>query len=153
MLTDFLQNFFTSALSKLNISRYVGSSVKTAHIQDDVLDIVEQCKSQFSILATKNENLGHEFLFGSMLKSEIKEEILNLDVSKASLEINKFPSCMELWHLRKRRVVNPKKATTVLLAFYIIHLKFLKDAYMRKLLNIFKIFYHNISVDSRKDIV
>ena len=74
----------------------MGSSVKTAHIQDDVLRIVDQCKSHFSILAIKNENLGNQFLFGSMPKSENKEEILNLDVSKASLKINKFPSCMEL---------------------------------------------------------
>ena len=105
------------------------SPIKTDYIGDEILRIVKQYKNHHSIAAIKNENLSNQFTFRSILRSEIKKEILNLDVSKAfqdsyiptkiiiddadifanilhkefdrSLEVNKFPLWMKL------SIVNP----------------------------------------------
>ena len=59
------------------------SPIKTDYIGDEILRIVKQYKNHHSIAAIKNENLSNQFTFRSILRSEIKKEILNLDISKA----------------------------------------------------------------------
>ena len=60
------------------------SSTETDRIEDEILHIVERHKNHLSIAAVKNKNFNNQFSFRSILKSKIKKEILNFDVSKTS---------------------------------------------------------------------
>ena len=77
-------NLFTSAVSNLNIPPFVDPSVEINHIEDPTLRIIEQYKSHPSVVATNEKNLIKKFSFEYIPKSDVKKEILNLDVSKAS---------------------------------------------------------------------
>lgn len=62
----------------------MNSSVETDRIEDEILYIVKLHKNHLSIAAVKNKNFNNQFSFRAILKSEIKKEILNFDVSKTS---------------------------------------------------------------------
>ena len=74
------------------------SSIKTKYIEDKILRIVEEYKNYPSIAAIKNEKLSNQFLFRSIPKSEIKKEILNPDVSKAS-QVSDIPTKIIIRHV------------------------------------------------------
>ena len=57
---------------------------KIDHIEDSILSIIEQYKSHSSIVAINKKKLNNQFSFEYIPKSDIKRQILNLDVSKAS---------------------------------------------------------------------
>ena len=59
-------------------------SVEIDHIDDPILRIIEQYKNHPSVVAINEKNLNKQFSFEYIPKSDIKKEILNLDVSKAS---------------------------------------------------------------------
>ena len=77
-------NFFTSAASNLNIPLFVDPSVEIDHIEDPILRIIEQYKNHPSVVAINEKHLNKQFTFEYIPKSDIKKEILNLDVFKAS---------------------------------------------------------------------
>ena len=52
-------------------------------IEHPILNIIEQYKNHPSIIAINNQNMDRRFSFQEITKSEIKQEILNLDSSKA----------------------------------------------------------------------
>ena len=83
-IVETFNNFFTSAVSNLNIPLFVDPSVEIDHIEDPILRIIEQYKNHPSVVAIKGKNLNEQFSFDYIPKSDIKKEILNLDVSKAS---------------------------------------------------------------------
>ena len=59
-IADF-NNFFISAVSNLNIPRYVDSSISFDHIDDEVLRVVEKYKNHPSVVAIKNKNVNSQF--------------------------------------------------------------------------------------------
>ena len=79
-----INNFFTSAVSNLNILPFVDPSVEIDHIEDPILCIIEQYKNHPSAVAINEKHLNKQFSFKYVLKSDVEREILNLDVSKAS---------------------------------------------------------------------
>ena len=52
-------------------------------IEHPILSIIEQYKNHPSIIAISNQNMDRRFSFQEITKSEIKQEVLNLDSSKA----------------------------------------------------------------------
>ena len=82
------KNFFTNAVSNLNISPFVDSSVEIDHIEDPILRIIEQYKSHPSVVPINEKKLNKQFSFEYIPKSDIKKEILNLDVSKTSQDLD-----------------------------------------------------------------
>ena len=123
-IAETFNNFFISAVSNLSIPRCVDSSITFDHIDDEILRVVEKYKNHPSVVAIKNKNVNSQFSFRPITKLEIYKEILNLDISKAShnldiptkivkanadifteilftefersLEINNFPTSMKL---------------------------------------------------------
>ena len=83
-IAETFNNFFTCAVSNLNIPPFVNPSVEIDHVEDPILPIIEQYKNHPSVVATNEKNLNKQFSFEYIPKSDIKKEILNLDVSKAS---------------------------------------------------------------------
>ena len=83
-IAETFNNFFTRAVSNLNIPPFVDQSVEIEHIEDPILSIIERYKNHPSIVAIKEKNLNKQFSFEYIPKSDVKREILNLDVSKAS---------------------------------------------------------------------
>ena len=83
-IAETFNNFFTSAVSNLNIPPFVDPSVEIDHIEDPILRIIEQYKNHPNVVAINEKNLNKQFSFEYIPKSDIKKEILNLDVSKAS---------------------------------------------------------------------
>ena len=83
-IAETFNNFFISAVSNLNIPRYVDSSITFDHIDHEILRVVEKYKNHPSVVAIKNKNVNSQFSFRPITKSEIYKEILNLDISKAS---------------------------------------------------------------------
>ena len=83
-IADTFNNFFTSAVSNLNIPPFVDPSVEIDHIEDLILRIIEQYKNHPSVAAIHEKTLNKQFSFEYVPNSDIKKEILNLDVSKAS---------------------------------------------------------------------
>ena len=74
-IAETFNNFFTSAVSNLNIPPFVDPSVEIDHIEDPILCIIEQYKNLPSIVAI-NEKSFHSSIY--------QREIFNLDVSNAS---------------------------------------------------------------------
>ena len=137
-------NLFTSAVSNLNIPPFVDPSVEINHIEDPTLRIIEQYKSHPSVVATNEKNLIKKFSFEYIPKSDVKKEILNLDVSKASqdsdvpikiikmdadifaevlynvfnwsLEVGEFPPAMKLANVTPVQVTDMIKVIIGLLA-------------------------------------
>ena len=83
-IAETFNNFFTSAVSNLNIPPFVDPSVEIDHIEDPILRIIEQYKNHPSIVALTEKKLNKQFSFEYIPKSDVKKEILILDVSKAS---------------------------------------------------------------------
>ena len=83
-IAETFNNFFTSAVSNLNIPLFVDPSMEIDHIEDPILRIIEQYKNNPSIVAINENNLAKQFSFKYIPKSDVEREILNLDVSKAS---------------------------------------------------------------------
>ena len=83
-IAETFNNFFTSAVSNLNIPPFVEPSVEIDHIKDPILRIIEQYKNNPSIVATNENNLTKQLSFKYISKSYVEREILNLDVSEAS---------------------------------------------------------------------
>ena len=83
-IADTFNNFFTSAVSNLNILPFVDPSVEIDHIEDPSLHIIEQYKNHPSVVAINEKKLNKQFSFEYIPTSYVKKEILNLDVSKAS---------------------------------------------------------------------
>ena len=83
-IAETFNNFFTSAVSNLNIPPFVDPSVEINHIEDPTLRIIEQYKSHPSVVAINEKKFNKQFSFECILKSDVKKEILNLDLSKAS---------------------------------------------------------------------
>ena len=138
-------NLFTSAVSNLNIPPFVDPSVEINHIEDPTLRIIEQYKSHPSVVATNEKNLIKKFSFEYIPKSDVKKEILNLVVSKASqdsdvptklikmdadifaevlynvfnwsLEVGEFPPAMKLVNVTPVQVTDMIKVIIGLLAF------------------------------------
>ena len=83
-IAETFNNFFTSAVSNLNILPFVDPSVEIDHIEDPVLRIIEQYRNHPSVVAINENNLTKQFSFKYIPKSDVEREILNLDVSQAS---------------------------------------------------------------------
>ena len=83
-IAETFNNFFTSAVSNLNIPPFADPSVEINHIEDPILCIIEQYKNHPSNVAINEKKLNKQLSFEYMPKSEVEREILNLDVSKAS---------------------------------------------------------------------
>ena len=85
-IAETFNNFFTSAVSNLNIPPFVDPSVELLFEQneDPILCIIEQYKNYPSVVAINEKNLNKQFSFECIPKLDIKKEILNLDVSKAT---------------------------------------------------------------------
>ena len=83
-IAETFNNFFISAVSNLNISRYVDSSITFDHIDDEILRLVEKYKNHSGVVAVKDKNINSQFSFRPKTKSKIYKDILNLDISKAS---------------------------------------------------------------------
>ena len=83
-IAEAFNNFFTSAVSNLNIPPFVDLAVEIDHIEDPILRIIEQHKNHPSVVAINEKNLNKQFSFEYIRNSDIKKEILNLGVSKAS---------------------------------------------------------------------
>ena len=77
-------NFFTSAVSNLNILPSMDPSVEIDYIEDPILCIIEQYKNHPSVVAINKKKLNKQCSFEYIPKSYVKREILNLDISKAS---------------------------------------------------------------------
>ena len=81
--------FFTS-VSNLNIPRYQDPFTDSDQTENQneraILRISEQYKNHPSIIAINNQNMDRPFSFQEITKSEINQEILNLDSSKACQE-------------------------------------------------------------------
>ena len=63
---------------------FVDPSVEIEHIEDPILRIIEQFKNHPSVVAINKKKLNKQSSFEYIPKSDVKKEILNLDVSKAS---------------------------------------------------------------------
>ena len=89
-IAETFNDFFTSVVSNLNIPRYQDpfpDSDRTENrIEHPILWIIEQYKKHPSIIAINNRNMDRRFSFQEITKSEINQEILNLDSSKACQE-------------------------------------------------------------------
>ena len=83
-IAETFNNFFISAASNLNIPSFVDTLVEIDHIEDPILRIIKQYKNHPSVVAINEKKLNKQFSFKYIPKSDIKKEILNLDVSKAS---------------------------------------------------------------------
>ena len=68
-------NFFTSVVYKLNIPRYQDPFIDNAQ--------TEQYKNHHGAIVVNNQNMDRRFSFQETTKSEINQESLNLDISKA----------------------------------------------------------------------
>ena len=83
-------DFFTSVVSNLNIPCYqdpfTDSDQTENRIEPLILRIIEQYKNHPSFIAINNQNMDRQFSFQEITKSEINQEILNLDSSKACQE-------------------------------------------------------------------
>ena len=69
-IAETFNNFFTSAVSNLNIPPFVDPSVEIDHIEDSILRIIEQHKSHPSIVAINENNLAKQFSFKYIPKSD-----------------------------------------------------------------------------------
>ena len=78
-IAEIFNNFFTSAVSNLNIPPFVDPSVEIDHIEDPILRIIEQYKNHPSIIAIKEKKLNKQFFFEHIPKSDVEREILNLE--------------------------------------------------------------------------
>ena len=87
-IAETFNNFFTSAVSNLNIPPFVDASVEIDRIEDPLLHIIEQYKNYPSVVAINEKKLNKEFSFEYIPKSDIKKEILNLVDSKASQDLD-----------------------------------------------------------------
>ena len=89
-IAETFNDFFTSVVSNLNIPRYqdpfTDSDQTKNQIEHPILRIIEQYKNHPSIIAINNQNMDRRFSFQEIKKSEINQEILNLDSSKACQE-------------------------------------------------------------------
>ena len=89
-IAETFNDFFTSVVSNLNIPRYqdpfADSEQTENRTEHPILRIIEQYKNHPSIIAINNQNMDRRFSFQEIKKSEINQEILNLDSSKACQE-------------------------------------------------------------------
>ena len=89
-IAETFNDFFTSVVSNLNIPRYqdpfTDSDQTENRIEHLILRIIEQYKNHPSFIAINNRNMDRRFSFQEITKSEINQEILNLDSSKACQE-------------------------------------------------------------------
>ena len=83
-------DFFTIIVSNLNIPRYqdplIDSDQTENRIGHPILRTIEQYKKHPSIIAINNQNMDRQFSFQGITDSELNQEILNLDSSKACQE-------------------------------------------------------------------
>ena len=89
-IAETFNDFFTSVVSNLNIPRYqdpfTDSDQTENRTEHPILRIIKQYKNHPSIIAINNQNMDRRFSFQEIKKSEINQEILNLDSSKACQE-------------------------------------------------------------------
>ena len=83
-IAETFNNFFASVVSNLNIPSIVASSVEIGRIEDPILRVTEQYRNHPSVVAINKKKLNKQFSFEYIPKPDVKKEILNLDVSKAS---------------------------------------------------------------------
>ena len=98
-VAEVLNNFFTNAVSNLNIPKY-HKSVNIDHIEDPIIaKSIEQYKNHSSIVAIKSKGGNKYFKFNSISKAEIEKEILNLDSSKAcqDSDIQKLSNLIQIF--------------------------------------------------------
>ena len=76
-IAETFNNFFTSAVSNLNIPPFVDPSVEILFEQneDPILCIIEQYKNYPSVVAINEKNLNKQFSFECIPKLDIKKEI------------------------------------------------------------------------------
>ena len=81
-IAETFNGFFTSVLSKLNISCYqdpfLDGDQTENRIGHPILRIIEQFKKHPSIIAINNQKMDRQFSFQEITKSEINQEMLNL---------------------------------------------------------------------------
>ena len=85
-ISSTLNDFFSNAVSNLNIPPYEDPSVNPDQFEDPVLKANEKYKCHPSTKAIKEKNLNKTFIFQTISRSDIKKEILRLDNSKAIQE-------------------------------------------------------------------
>ena len=89
-LVKTFNDFFTSAVSNSNNPRYqdpfTDSDQTENQVEHPILRILEQYKNLPSMIAINNQNMDRRLSFQEIKKSEINQEILNLDSSKACQE-------------------------------------------------------------------
>ena len=72
-IAETFNNFFTSAVSNLNIMLFVDPSVEIDHIEDTILRIIEQYKNHPSIVALTEKKLNKQFSFEYIPKSDVEK--------------------------------------------------------------------------------
>ena len=70
--------------SNLNIPPFVDPSVEIDHTEYLISHIIEQYQNHPSVVAINEKKLNKQFSFEYIPKSDVKKEILNLNVSKAT---------------------------------------------------------------------
>ena len=83
-ISKIFNNFFSSIVAKLNITKYEDLSVNSVNSEDPLENLVTIYKNHSSIKAILDKSPNTLFLLKTGSKKDFEKEILNLNVEKAS---------------------------------------------------------------------
>ena len=83
-ISKIFNNFFSSIVAKLNITKYEDLSVNSVNSEDPLENLVTIYKNHSSIKAILDKSPNTLFLLKTGSKKDFEKEILNLNVQKAS---------------------------------------------------------------------
>ena len=83
-VSEIFNNFFLSIAAKLNIPKYEDLSVNRANSGDPLENLITKYKNHPSIKAILDKSSNTSFSLKTISNKDIKKEILNLNVAKAS---------------------------------------------------------------------
>ena len=83
-ISKIFNNFFSSIVAKLNITKYEDLSVNSVNSEDPLENLVTIYKNHSSIKAILDKSPNTLFLLKTGSKNDFEKEILNLNVQKAS---------------------------------------------------------------------
>ena len=87
-ISEIFNNFFSSIVARLNIPKYEDLSVNSVNSEDPLDDLVIKYKNHPSIRPILDKSPNTSFSLKTVSKKDIKKEILNLNVAKASQDSN-----------------------------------------------------------------
>ena len=85
-IANIFNDYFSNVVSSLSIPEYVDLSVDLDIFEDPFLKSIEKFKNHQSIISIKNRIWNKGFSFQAISKTDIENEILDMDNSKASQE-------------------------------------------------------------------